>query len=68
MFWGTAVCQGMTPAQHWASVGLLVGLPASKLTLQSAGKTSHRSHNSIKRFLHFVTFGIRRWAPVGHEA
>lgn len=36
---GTAVCQGMSPAWHWASMGLLIRLLASKLTLQAAVKT-----------------------------
>lgn len=49
---GTAVCQGMSPAWHWASVGLLRGLLASKLTLQAAVKTSFPRglgyHRSIK--------------------
>lgn len=33
---GRAVCQDMSPAWHWASVGLLMRLLASKLTLQAA--------------------------------
>lgn len=49
---GTAVCQGMSPAWHWALVGLLMRLLASKLTLQTAVKTSFPKglgcHRSIK--------------------
>lgn len=36
---GTAVCQGMSPAWHWASVGLLMRLLASELILQATVKT-----------------------------
>lgn len=54
VFWGTAVCQGISPAWHWVSVGLLTGLLTSKRILQSAVKTSFPRrlgyHRSIKCF------------------
>ncbi|XP_016157195.1 PREDICTED: uncharacterized protein LOC101814958 isoform X4 [Ficedula albicollis] len=62
---GTAVCQGMSPAWHWASVGLLMRLLASKLTLQAAVKTSFPRglgyHRSIKWVLQLLPFiGVSR--------
>lgn len=57
---GTAVCQGMSPAWHWASVSLLMRLLTSKLTLQAAVKTSFprglRYHRSIKWVLQLFPF------------
>lgn len=80
MFWGTAVCQGISPAWHWVLVGLLTGLLTSKRILQSAVKTSFPRrlgyHRSIKCFLQFFTFIRVSWGcsemgpdvPVGHTA
>lgn len=62
---GTAVCQGMSPAWHWASVSLLMRLLTSKLTLQAAMKTSFPRglgyHRSIKWVLQLFSFiGVSR--------
>lgn len=62
---GTAVCQGMSLAWHWVSVGLLMRLLASKLTLQEAVKTSFPRglgyHRSIKWVLQLFPFiGVSR--------
>lgn len=56
----TGVCQGMSLAWHWASVGLLMRLLASKFTLQAAVKTSFPRglgyHGSIKWVLQIFPF------------
>lgn len=54
------MCQGMSLAWHWASVGLLMRLLASKLTLQAAVKTTFPRglgyHRSIKWVLQLFPF------------